>query len=308
MRLRLPTSACISSQPLAVVSCRGVASTGEGGAPPQMKTDSGLGCISMAGCTRSSWYTHSSTSELCTLPSKNSVCGSRSNHHPSAGQRVWMLRRGRQGQDARCLRRRVRGTSRPHSIFACDRAQQCCKSRTPTLPNGPTSMRSTSWKLLFPENSTWLTRIDHFRSSAKSSSSCAATQTGRGGVWWGRGDEQVPPASAPGLPWEHGQTHVGITHARPAVAIAADRQPRRLSCHCCCYCVCRGAHCARCASVTGGRKCLSNEQRFHQFEAHPNSPTAASCMSAPACCCRSPWLRLAALRGQRKGRAGTTMK
>jgi hypothetical protein len=30
--------------------------------------------MTIAGCTSSSWYTHSSTSELCTLPSRNSVC------------------------------------------------------------------------------------------------------------------------------------------------------------------------------------------------------------------------------------------
>jgi hypothetical protein len=41
-----------------------------------------------------------------------------------------------------------------------------------TLPKGPTSIKSTSWNSLLPENRTFLTSIDHFKSSAKSSSSC----------------------------------------------------------------------------------------------------------------------------------------
>lgn len=41
--------------------------------PPMMNTDLGLGCCSRDGCTSSSWYTSSSDSELCILPSSNST-------------------------------------------------------------------------------------------------------------------------------------------------------------------------------------------------------------------------------------------
>jgi hypothetical protein len=52
----------------------------------------------------------------------------------------------------------------------------------PTLPNGPVCMRSTSWNLLFPEYMTFLTIMDHFRSSAKSSSSYGPRQWRVAGV------------------------------------------------------------------------------------------------------------------------------
>lgn len=118
-------------------------------APPHMNTVLGLGCMAIAGCTSNSWYTHSSTSELCTLPSKNNVC----------------IINTRAGQH-RMLARSWAGL---HSTVA-----ESCQRLT--FPNGPTSMRSTSWYWLLPEYSTCLTRIDHFRSSPRSSSSCTARQ------------------------------------------------------------------------------------------------------------------------------------
>ncbi len=65
------------------------------------------------------------------------------------------------------------------------RRQLSCGPRR-TFPKGPVWMRSTSWYSLFPENITSLTIILHFRSSARSSSSCtlaggaAAVSTGHG--------------------------------------------------------------------------------------------------------------------------------
>lgn len=42
--------------------------------PPHMKTRLGWGCSNIAGWTSSSWYTNSSASALCTLPSNRSTC------------------------------------------------------------------------------------------------------------------------------------------------------------------------------------------------------------------------------------------
>lgn len=47
---------------------------GHANAPPQMKTVFGFGCISMAGCTRFSWYANSSASALWTFPSSMRSC------------------------------------------------------------------------------------------------------------------------------------------------------------------------------------------------------------------------------------------
>lgn len=49
------------------------------------------------------------------------------------------------------------------------------ETTAPTLPKGPTSIRSTSWYSLLPEYNTRLTRMVHFKSSARSSSSCGRT-------------------------------------------------------------------------------------------------------------------------------------